>query len=383
MNYLQSEIFQGIPHRYPASVPYRELVFTPELAEEAVIHQVAYLAGLNSHIAAWFIHEKTKSGDLVCDVFAGRGTTGIEASRQGRSFILNDLNPLMPILARPRVERPNFDDIGQRLQEIPFQTTMAIKEECKQDLLAYFSPQILAQLLSLRQYLLVKQRENKLDQIDRWLRFVMTERLLGSGETYFSYPTLPSGFATRPEQQRRFNQKNQADPGRKLDIASLIQQRSGFYLDGKDNQNASGQYLNQDAANLASITKQSVDLQFTSPPYLNTLEYVDDNWLRLWMNGFSEEDFAARLPRLYTMPEWCDYMNKVLKEQRRFCKSGAINVWAVAERKVGDRWLDEILAELAAAVGFQLRAVYHINLPQKKKKQNLRGKQGLWCIEMQ
>lgn len=383
MNYLQLETFQGVSHQYPVSVPCRELVFTPDLTEEAAIHQVAYLAGLNSRIAAWFIHEKTQAGDLVCDVFAGRGTTGVEAARQGRNFILNDLNPLMPILAKPRVERPAFHDIEQRLQKIPLQIPVAIEEECRRDLLAYFSPQILEQLLSLRQYLLVRQQENKLDQIDRWLSFVMTERLLGSDASYFSYPTLSAGLATRPEQQRRLNQKNQADPERKMDIASLICQRSEFYLAGKETKNTTGRYLVEDAANLTSIAEQSVDLQFTSPPYLNTLEYVDQNWLRLWMNGFSEEDFADRLPRLYSMPEWSDYMKKVLQEQRRFCKNSALNIWAVAERRADGRWLDEILAELAVAVGFQLQAVYHVSIPQKRKKRNLRGKQGLWCIELQ
>ncbi|MCE5196912.1 MAG: hypothetical protein LLG09_07280, partial [Negativicutes bacterium] len=59
------------------------------------------------------------------------------------------------------------------------------------------------------------------------------------------------------------------------------------------------------------------------------------------------------------------------------------NVWAVAERRVNGRWLDEILAELAGAAGWQLQAIYYTRLPQKQKQRNLRGVQGLYCIELQ
>ena len=384
MEYLQAEPYQGQSHGYAADLPSWELIFPAAGREEAIIHQVAYLAGLHSQIAAWFIHEKTKEGELVCDVFAGRGTTGIEAARQGRSFFLNDLNPLMPILAEARLQPPDLQAIEQRLREIPFDTPVWIDEASRQDLLAYFSPQILRQLLSMRQYLLMRQQTGSLDSIDRWLRFVLTERLLGSDAHYFSFPTLPAGYATRPEQQKRLNQKNQIDYNREMQITDLLRQRSAFYLQDKATPNAAaGCCLVADAAHLAAIPDHSVDLQFTSPPFLNTLQYVDENWLRLWLNGFSEEDFAARLPRLYTMPEWSAYMTRVLQEQRRFCKVGARNVWAVAERRVNGRWLDEILAELAIAAGWQLQAVYHTCLPQMKKQQNLRGAQGLCCIELQ
>ncbi|MCE5195914.1 MAG: hypothetical protein LLG09_02115, partial [Negativicutes bacterium] len=324
MEYLKAEPYQGQPHDYAAAVPCWKLVFPAAGREEAVIHQVAYLAGLHSQIAAWFIHEKTRAGDMVCDVFAGRGSTGIEAARQGRSFILNDLNPLMPILAEARLEPPDLQAIEQRLREIPFDTPVLIEEAARQDLLAYFSPQILRQLLSLRQYLLTRQQTGDFDSIDRWLRFILTERLLGSDAHYFSFPTLPVGYATRPEQQKRLNQKNQIDYNRELQIAGLLRQRSAFYLQDKPAPNTvTGRYLVADAAHLAVIPDLSVDLQFTSPPFLNTLQYVDENWLRLWLNGFSEEDFAARLPRLYTMPDWSAYMTQVLREQRRFCKAGA------------------------------------------------------------
>jgi len=40
-----------------------------------------------------------------------------------------------------------------------------------------------------------------------------------------------------------------------------------------------------------------------------------------------------------------------------------------------------ILAKLAGAAGWQLQAIYYTRLPQKQKQRNLRGVQGLYCID--
>jgi len=54
-----------------------------------------YPAKFIPHVVRFALKEYTSEGDWVFDPFAGYGTVGIEASLTGRNFILWDLNPVM------------------------------------------------------------------------------------------------------------------------------------------------------------------------------------------------------------------------------------------------------------------------------------------------
>ena len=44
---------------------------------------------------------------------------------------------------------------------------------------------------------------------------------------------------------------------------------------------------------MSYLKANSVDLVVTSPPFLNTVDYKKDNWLRLWFAGLKEETMAC------------------------------------------------------------------------------------------
>ena len=82
------------------------------------IHEISYRACFKAQLPNYFIQKYTKEGDIVYDPFSGRGTTGIEASLNGRIAYFNDINPLSRIMAEPRLNLVDIEIISKRFDEI-------------------------------------------------------------------------------------------------------------------------------------------------------------------------------------------------------------------------------------------------------------------------
>ena len=108
---------------------------------------------------------------------------------------------------------------------------------------------------------------------------VAINRLTGHSAGFFSVYSLPPNQAVSVESQRRINEKrNQTPPMR--DLVSIILKktrtllRSGLPHD-------TNRCLSVGAADkLGAISDNSVALTVTSPPFLDIVQYADDNWLR-------------------------------------------------------------------------------------------------------
>src|SRR5439155_11130673 len=114
----------------------------------------------------FFIKRLSEPGDLVYDPFMGRGTTVIEAALLGRVPYGCDINPLSRFLARPRVNPPTLRQVTERLREIDLNDP----DEMPEDLLAFYHPDTLKAICSLKKYLL--NRKAKLDPVDEWIWMV-------------------------------------------------------------------------------------------------------------------------------------------------------------------------------------------------------------------
>ena len=93
----------------------------------------------------------------------GRGTTIIEAALLKRNVIGNDVNPLSKILAAPRLDIPEIDEIEDRLAEIKFSK----KAKADIDLSMFYHPETEAEIVSLQKYLQKgKKNEKKTELTD-------------------------------------------------------------------------------------------------------------------------------------------------------------------------------------------------------------------------
>ncbi len=67
----------------------------------------AHFATMPVELAERCIKAGSKEGDVILDPFAGAGTTGVAASKLGRSFVGIELNPQYHELATQRIEKEN------------------------------------------------------------------------------------------------------------------------------------------------------------------------------------------------------------------------------------------------------------------------------------
>src|SRR5438552_666786 len=167
------------------------------------LHEVSYRACFKPQLPRFFIERLTVLGDVVYDPFMGRGTTPVEAALLGRTPSGNDVNPLSLVMTRPRLHPPALGAIEERLKHIPLDDP----DDMPEDLLAFYHPETLRRISSLRKYLLTRKQNAPLDITDEWIAMVALNRLTGHSNGFFSVYTLPPNQAVSAKSQRKINEK--------------------------------------------------------------------------------------------------------------------------------------------------------------------------------
>ena len=91
--------------------------------------------------------------------------------------------------------------MANRLKEIPWN----IKPEWPEELLAFYHPETLAEIISLKHYFLDRTKNGTMDTIDCWIRMVAINRLTGHSNGFFSVYTMPpnqGGLSEVPNQNQ-------------------------------------------------------------------------------------------------------------------------------------------------------------------------------------
>jgi hypothetical protein len=249
------------------------------------IHEVSYRACFKPQLPEFFIARLTEPGDTVYDPFMGRGTTLVQAALMGRRPVGNDINPLSVMLTRPRLRPPTLADIAARLQTVPWADGM-VQDEA---LLAFYSTRTLAHLDALRTWLLERASvDRNLDPVDDWIRMVAINRLTGHSPGFFSVYTLPPNQAVSANAQRKINeQRSQTPPDR--DIPKLILKKSRSLLsDGPMGPHPDALLVTTSAEATPAIADASIQLVVTSPPFLDIVQYAEDNWQEMVRNTLTE-----------------------------------------------------------------------------------------------
>ena len=308
------------------------------------LHEVSYRACYKPQLPAFFIKRFCKVDDVVYDPFMGRGTTLIEAQLHGCRAYGNDINPLSQVLTKSRLTPPTLSQIEQRLQEMALPTNDAIDP----DLLVFFERGTLQELYGWRQYFRQKQEDDQLDRTDAWLQMVACNRLTGHSKGFFSVYTLPPNQATSVQAQQKINQKRGQTPEYR-DTKQLILKKSKqllrhsipdhFWRDD-------ARLFTESADQTTQIRNDSVDLVVTSPPFLDTVNYIQDNWLRMWFCDIEME--ASKIWQLRRLEDWIFQMKKVFVELRRILKPQGRIAFEVGEVRGGSVLLENAVVEAAS-----------------------------------
>jgi DNA modification methylase len=314
------------------------------------IHEVSYRACYKPQLPAYFIDRYAEPGQLIYDPFMGRGTTLIEAKLLGHNVIGNDVNPLSIILTAPRLCEQNLEKITQRIEQI---TLPEVEIEDK-DLLVFFEQQTLAELYGWRGYFKARQATGIFDEVDAWLQMTACNRLTGHSKGFFSVYTLPPNQATTLNAQRKINAKRSQKPEYRNTKELILKKSKSLLRQGlPNNYNATtSTLLCRSADATPEIQNESVQLIVTSPPFLDIVNYVGDNWLRNWFCQCKPE--PGKLWQLRKLEDWTAKMNASLKEMSRVLKPEGRIALEVGEVRKGKLKLEEQIILAGQAAGLKV-----------------------------
>ncbi len=324
----------GIEERHFADlrIPvYENEFWTSKQRDGHSIHEVSYRACYKPQLPAFFIGRFCQPEAVVYDPFMGRGTTLIEAQLRGCQAIGNDINPLSRVLAAARLHPPTVGEIAKRLDEVELPLTGVVDHE----LLVFFDPTTLRELLGWRAYFRKRKADNSFDAVDAWLQMVACNRLTGHSKGFFSVYTLPPNQATSVEAQRRINKKRKQLPEYR-NTRELILRKSERLLRHplpKCFMRDDAMIFHESADETDGILSDSVDLVVTSPPFLDTVDYVRDNWLRMWFCELAIE--KGRMWQLKSLQDWAARMTDVFVELRRILRPKGMVALEVGEIRSG------------------------------------------------
>ena len=348
--------------------------WTNKQRQACSIHEVSYRACFKPQLPKYFIDKYTKEGELVYDPFGGRGTTAIEAALLGRNFITNDINPLSTLFVIGRLNPPSIEEIHDRLySEINSDT-----EVDKIDLSMFYEYETFKEINDLRNYF-IKKKLNSYDNIDHWIKMVATNRLTGHSKGFFSVYTLPPNQATSAKRQIQINLKRNQTPEYK-DTKEIIVKKSKQLLRNISDQQiknldkvrSSSLILQTDATKTKQIPSNSVKLTITSPPFLDIVNYAQDNWLRCWFNNIDLENLAKKITMSKNIEDWSAKMSGVFKELNRVSKAKGVVAFEVGEIRNGKIKLEDHIIPVAENNGFKVKEIM-INKQNFTKTSNIWG----------
>ncbi|HEY1931120.1 MAG TPA: DNA methyltransferase [Acetobacteraceae bacterium] len=332
-----------------SNVPYLINEFWTSAQRQAhSIHELSYRACFKPQLPAFFIEYLTKPGDPVHDPFMGRGTTPVQAALMGRRPLGNDINPLSTLLTRPRLHPPALHDVAHRLRQIDWEAGKIDDPE----LLVFYSPQTLRDICALRAWLLQHAPLDDVpDPVDDWIRMVAINRLTGHSPGFFSVYTLPPNQAVSVRSQHRINERRGQTPSNR-DVAKLILHKSASLLrSGPMPSHPPALLMTGSADATRAIPTGLVALVVTSPPFLDVVQYAEDNWLRSWFAGIDPSGVAIAQHRNETA--WQDMVRRTLHELARIVRPGGHVAFEVGEVRGGKVLLERLVWDAAEGLPFE------------------------------
>jgi len=349
--------------------------WTSKQRQNNSLHEISYRACYKAELPGFFISLFSNEGETIYDPFSGRGTTIIEAALHNRNIIANDINPLSTILSRPRLFVPSIDEVEQRLNKINFKKNL----EAKVDLSMFYHPDTESEIISLKNYLKRKRKNRDEDYIDSWIRMVATNRLTGHSKNFFSVYTLPPNQAVSQDRQIRINRQLKQKPVCK-DVRFIILKKTRDLISGLNKDlikqlksiGKKSKFYNEDARFTNEIKNNSIQLVVTSPPFLDIVNYAEDNWLRCWFNDIDANKIAKKITIARKLLDWEKIMGEVFSELFRITKHGGYIAFEVGEIKKGKIKLDEHVVPLGISAGFECLGIL-VNQQKFTKTANIWG----------
>jgi DNA methylase len=254
--------------------------------EPTTLHQIApYIGRLRVSMATRLVAALSKPGDLVVDPFVGAGTIALEAAATGRPVLCSDWNPYAFVLTKAKLFHPRSHSDAVRQFEYVWRVSRSLLK--RQDLRAvplwvraFFHNETLRSALAFRDACVKCE--------DDFMLACLLGILHHERPGFLSYPSshLVPYLRTKkypPHQNRNLYEVRDVKPRMLAKIRRTLR-----FLPSEHS--SSRRIMLRDARHLPRI--RNIRAVITSPPYMNELDYIRDNRLRLW---FIDKDIPEKL----------------------------------------------------------------------------------------
>jgi hypothetical protein len=336
-------------------------------ASDCTLHQLApYIGRMKTSMARSLVRTWTRRGDLVVDPFCGAGVIPLESVLLDRRVFAGDWNPYAVLLCRAKLLAPRSARAASRRLNRAWSRSRELLG--KQDLRrvpkwvrAFFNAETLRSALALRDACVELQ--------DDFVLACLLGILHHQRPGFLSYPSshLVPYLRTRKFPPSRY-------PGLYLerDVLSRMERKiQRTYRRVPAELPRSNRIELRDARHFPRI--QNVKAVITSPPYMNELDYVRDNRLRLW---FLERELPRNLelPARDRCAEFVHLMRAVCCRLANSVISGGYIILVVGDATRGGgrrgRTADltrKLFRDESALAGFSLVWTYTDQIPDVRR----------------
>ena len=310
---------------------------------------VSYRGSFKPELPDYCIRRYSNKGDVVYDPFSGRGTTALQANLLGRVAKVADINPLAVKMTRAKTEPVGLDEVVLRLNEIDFRRPVELTGY-QENFAPFYHPDTYRELINLKNFV-----RRKPDRINNFIELIALSRLHGHSPGFFSVYSFPQ-ISIPPANQRQINIKRGQVPDYRAVAPRIIKKAAQSLRDGFSSEffqvSAANDYQAADARDPATVKSNSVDLVVFSPPFLDKVDYLLDNWLEFWFSGIDPRTFGENLIMCRSLAEWREFISRVLGHCLKALRPDGYLVIEVGEVEVNGEtiYLDEIVAEEASRV---------------------------------
>ncbi len=333
---------------------------------------------MKSAMANALIQSCSKAGDTILDPFAGSGTVALESIIEGRGVICSDTNPYGVALTKAKLFAP--PTVNQALDQWRdyLKLSQSMVEEVDIDevpewVSKFYHPRTLRETLALASVL--KQRR----------QYFLMGCLLGilhhQRPGFLSYP---ASHAVPYLRTRRFPREEFPELYKYRDVGPRLQNKvlRVFRRVPVISCSLTRKCLQKDVKDL-NLEENSIDAVVTSPPYMNALDYIRDNRLRLWFLGYrTKTEFDDTSPR--NLQEFAQLIHDFLLIVNKALKPGKRSVIVTGEVKKKDHAVNtaSVVLETAKEIGnFDHLATFEDSIPvDRRVRRTSKGIRKEWVI---
>lgn len=278
------------------------------------------------------------SGDVVLDPFSGRGTTLLEARLRGRMPLASDLNQLASALTNAKNVVVSADAVLARIAELEarFDSRLYLPEAQAQPdkIQLLYHVQTLAQLCFLRRRLLASQAAADVFLVGTVLG-ILHGAMRQDGTSAYASISMPNTFSMSPAYVRRYIAANHLQRLQRNVFQLLREKVERLFRNGVPSSTA-GRTALVDVKNLTSEPLFSeyvgkVQLILTSPPYLDVVNYLKQNWIRAWFLDDTAGVDTTALDDHLTLGEWLRFIEDALWEMKGMLRSDGVAVLVIGD----------------------------------------------------